>query len=269
MSILSEVYVRRDSLFHRLDPRIRFVWFACFILFIGVFNHPIPQFIIFIAIMIIGLGLAKLGSPLLKVMTYFVTIVIVSMLMWPLFIRTGAVILTVRPWYVITTNGLYTGIGQSMRWLNAGIVGAIFIMTTKQRELITCFRDFKLPEPIIHTIVIQIRFLPSIAGEWKAIMEAQQIRGQGIRGGITGRLKRFGWAIPMILIPVGARVMKMASNLALALDSMGFEANERPPLYKTLPLKRSEKTLIAFFITATIVIIGFRLVTGYGWIPLY
>lgn len=267
--MLFEMYVKKDSLIHRLDPRVKLLWFFCVMVCAAVVNSAVPAGIVLL--WIIGMAIfARLPLKRLLLLTQALTYLItVSVLMWPLFVRSGFILIE-WGWLKVTSNGILVGIGIGFRLAAMILASAVVFMTTTQKELIESLRSIKIAEHFVFATVLALRYIPSLMGEWTTIAEAQACRAPSRGRGPLSRIKRIG-SMRARAIPLIHRAAKMTSELSLALDSKGFNPEKRPIPYKELMMRKPDKAFAIISITFVIiyVILRFLIIPHYMWIEIY
>lgn len=260
MPMLFEMYVDKNSFVHKLDPRVKLIWFLCVMICAAIVNSALPSAIVF-AFIISTAILAKLPLKRLLLLTQTLAyIMIVCILMWPIFIKSGPIIFD-WGWFKVTYNGILIGIGMGFRLSSMLIASAVVFMTTTQKELIESLRAIRIPEHFVFAIVIALRYIPALMGEWKAIAEAQACRNPLKEKGFLRKISRFSsWVGIPIAIPLINRVAKMTNELSLALDSKGFNLEKRPTPYKELKLKSHDKVFAAISLLIVIIYVLARFV---------
>jgi energy-coupling factor transport system permease protein len=266
--MLFEMYVNKDSFVHKLDPRVKLMWFFCVMVCAAIVNSAIPSGIVFAWIIFMAI-LARLPLKRLLLLTQALAyLIIVCILMWPLFVKSGPTVFE-WDWFKVTYNGILVGVGMGFRLSSMILASAVVFMTTTQKELLESLRTIKIPEHFVFATVLALRYIPSLMGEWKTIAEAQACRDPGRGKGIVGKIKRITSAIGIpIAVPLIHRVAKMTNELSLALDSKGFNPDMRPIPYKELKIGRSDKACAVMSIAILMVYIlaRFFIWPQYMWI---
>lgn len=98
------------------------------------------------------------------------------------------------------------------------------VMTTKQRDLIRGFTKMGLPYEIGLTILIALRYIPTLYYLAQNIMDAQKSRGLELeKGNFLERARK----MIAIIIPLLVLTIKTAEELAIAMESRGFGASRK------------------------------------------
>lgn len=221
----------RRSFVRSLDPRIKLVMFIA-LLFTG-FTVATPWQLVAAALMTLALTAASRINPLrllssLKLwLGMFAALGLINMF----FIHSGRVLFAFGS-LQITEGGIYDAVLYSCRLALVVILGDILLITTTPTQLTDAFGALLSPlsrfglhaQEIALVMSLALRFLPTLADETHAIIDAQAARGGSIETGTpTARLRALG----AVIVPVFTGALRHSDNLALALDARCFEAGIR------------------------------------------
>ena len=223
------MYQPHQSFLHSLDPRVKFIM-SIFIFVSGVlfsnWAFLTAAFVTVFIVLIIGgrVRTRTVATNLKPIMP----IVIIMLLLWPFFLHTGTVLFSWR-FVTISTDGILMGVGMSFRILTMISATFLLLMATQQRDIISGLTQMGLPYEYGLTLVIALRYVPTLAGMSQTIMDAQRSRGLELdRGNILERIRKY---IP-ILAPLIVGAIRMAQELAIAIDSRAFGHGDRTYLYR-------------------------------------
>jgi len=253
------MYVKESSFFHNLDPRTKiFVLSSVFGLAI-LYKDPLYLGIIAVSVLFVIRFLCKIKiRKLVMYIKPILPLIIMSLLLWPLFQPTGNILL--KFWKIqISEDGIRMGLAMTFR-IFAIITGTfILLMTTLQRDLVLGLMKFKVPYEYCLTLAISLRYVPTLAGITYTIMDAQRSRGLELdKGPILKRIKNY---VP-IITPLIIGSIRMAEELAIAIESRGFGYGERTFL-KEISLKKRDYVVMIISILILGTGIYIRLL-GYG-----
>ena len=96
------------------------------------------------------------------------------------------------------------------------------IATTKVGELVSAMQKLRIPNPVIITFAITLRFFPTVKEEFDAIRDAMRLRGIGISAGNV--LTRPLMVMECVLIPMMMRCAVIAEELSAAAVTRGIES---------------------------------------------
>jgi len=218
------MFMDHDSFFHRIDPRVK-IFISFFILISGIlFTRAEHLAIIFATVFILLRFGAKVPArTFVKYIKPIIPIVIILLIMWPFFRTSGNIL--VEFWKIkITDDGILIGIAMALRILTMISATFILLTTTQQKDIISALTTMGLPYEYGLTLVIALRYIPTLAGMAQTIMDAQRSRGLELdKGNIASRIKKY---VP-ILAPLIVGAIRMAQELAIAIDSRAFGHGKR------------------------------------------
>lgn len=247
-------YVERDSLLHRLDPRVKIIASILGIASMILFNSPTVLFLLFIAI---SLSLAFLGKitfrEQLRVLKPLLPLMVITIAIWPFILEP-------------LTFGLFIGFGYALRLASMAMITFGLLITTSQRELVLGFIKLKMPYEIGLTLTIALRYIPTLFGLAQTITDAQKSRGLELeKGSFLTRLKN---TIP-VLIPLIISAIKTAHELSIALESRAFGANKRRTFLYTIEMEPRDyfSLIVVLFLFGLALYLRYQL--NIGHIKLY
>jgi len=270
MPMLFELYYKKDTFIHNLDPRIKIMGFAAIVLISFLFNHPKYTGTIFLLVLVI-VALARVPRNRLRLLLLpQIYIFLTTFIVWTVFFRSGTVVL--KLWiFRFTDKGITIGMGMGFRLISIFTISGLFPMVISQRELIESLRSFKVPPHFILATVITLRFIPSILGEFKTVEEAQKARALEIKTGVPitpSRIKGYINYIYSIMIPTMTRALIYTQNVAITLESKALSLEKMKEFsYMQLKMKGKDKITAAMLIAMITFCIALR-VMGFGWIPM-
>ncbi|MBO7449731.1 MAG: energy-coupling factor transporter transmembrane protein EcfT [Clostridiales bacterium] len=224
-------YYKGDSLLHKLDPRLKTILFILFM--VAIFMIESPEAILLLAVFTIFLQiLGKIPPKVMwntakPVLPIFFLIFILNVLT----IKEGRELFS---WHriVITTDGLKeAGIMSIRLLLMIFITSIILTLTTTPLKLSEALEKLMSPLKIIKfpahemamTMMIALRFIPTLLDETDKIMKAQVSRGANYdTGSIISRLKGY----ITVLVPLFVSSFRRADELATAMDARCYNGGE-------------------------------------------
>lgn len=237
-------YYPADSPIHRLDPRTKVG--AALVLMISVFFITDPRQLVFgYAFMLVLLALARI--PATKVVESVRPIVAVLLLLslFNLFlVKTGDVLWA---WGIltITTDSLRVALLYSLRLVIALVAAALMLLTTTPTQLTDAFDAALAPltrldlpgHELAMVFSLMLRFIPTLADEAQAVVDAQTSRGAEIGQGSP--LKRVRAIVP-VLVALLASSLHHADGLSRALDARCYEGGARRTHYHPLHFGKND-----------------------------
>ncbi len=205
-------YVERDSLLHKLDPRVKIIGSGAGIAAMMLFNDPAVLTVLFFLVLFGGRELGKIRvREQLKLLKPIFPIFIITVLLWPVI-------------YTPRLQGLLFGVSFGFRLLTFALFTFLLLMTTSQRDLILGFVRMGLPYEFGLTVSIALRYIPTLYLLAGSIMDAQKSRGWEMeKGNMVTRLRR----TTVILIPLLISSLKTAHELSIALESRALGTGRR------------------------------------------
>ena len=220
-------YVPANSPIHRLDPRAKLL--CGFALMISVFFIHTPVQLAFSWVAALLLVMAS-RIPAIKVLESVKPIIAVLLVLsvFNLFLVTdGTTLLSLGPIH-ITDQGLWAAVNYSLRLVVAVLVAMLILLTTTPTQLTDAFDALLSPlsrlgmpgHEIAMVFSLMLRFIPTIADEASAIIDAQTARGGRLAEGSLA--KRVRSVVPVI-VALLASSLRHANDLSRALDARCYE----------------------------------------------
>lgn len=253
------MYVKESSFFHSLDPRTKIVTLTSIFGLALLYKDPIYLGIIALSVLLIIKFLCKI--KLKKLSMYIkpvLPLILMSLILWPFFQPTGNILF--EYWKIrISEDGIRMGLSMTFRILAIITATFLLLMTTLQRDLVLGLMKFKVPYEYCLTLAISLRYVPTLAGITYTIMDAQRSRALELdKGPIFKRIRNY---VP-IVTPLIIRSIRMAEELAIAIESRGFGYGERTFL-KEISLRKRD--YITMLVSILIFVAGLYIrLLGYG-----
>ena len=252
------VYYKTDSFVHSLDPRIKLsalLFYSIASICLKV-NSPLIQVALFCSVYFFALISSKI--PLSVAFGGFrqIAILIFVLVFFNLFISDGNVLLEI--WKIkITDLGLKTALINAIRFLLLYFGGMLISYTTTPGEMMKAISSFVSPlkkfsfpaDDFVTVLLLALRFIPVISGEYNSICLAQKSRGARLED--KNPLKRV-MAYTEVFIPLIVSSFRKADEISQSLESRCYGLGEKRTCLRKLRLKNSEKL---FFVIYTIYIL--------------
>jgi len=230
------LYLDRDSLVHRLDPRTKlFLMLGSFAAAV-LFFTPVPLLLLLGALLLYGAIGRALGN-LRRVWVLLISIAVVSIASWSVF-ASGSTPLFWRA----TREGLTYGIGAAIKIDSMIVSGLIFLSTTRTEEIVLGLIRLRVPFQAAFAFSLAIRMVPTIIGTAVTVTEAQRSRGLDTESG--GPLARLRTYIPL-LAPIFLHTLRNTDQLAKALESRGFGARQERTSLLTIGFRARDAVALA------------------------
>jgi len=240
-------------MFHQIDPRTKIIISGLAAILVVILKNPYHLFFLYLLFLIFYLLIKppKANNKLIMFLT--ASIVIGTMISQGFFyyFEPKTKIFTILPGLSLCREGIFYGAIQSLRMLVVLMVGFVIVLTTHPSDLIFALTRFKLPEKASFMLTLSIRFLPSLLGEARRILIAQQLRGLKLKG-IKGTVKSFYH----LSIPLVINSLRTARKIALAAEVRGFSGRRNS--VKESKFSLLDGTVFLFFFTIFLLLIYFK-----------
>lgn len=261
MAIIYDLYMEKDSFLHRLDPRVKF--FSVIIGMILSFIFTNVFWILVYYICLIGiLLLAKVGwGKYFYAVKLMLPLSILVIILWPIFYPAGEPVLFQLGPLRVSLPSLITGIVLALRFNCLALVTYIFLYTTTQRALVRGLVKLGIPYKFGLMLSFSLRYVPTFGAIINMIVEAQKARGLELdKGNIFSKLKKY----VAVMAPTIITALRMADNLAIALDSRAFDAPVKRTYLVDLKVRREDVIILLFimFILAFALLMRFKYQIG-------
>ncbi len=241
-------YFPGDTFIHRLDPRIKIIIIALFIISLFFVKDFYPYiFIVFfilsavyfskIPIKYILKGLRPLMFLIL--ITFFINI----------FMTKGEVLFEIGP-LTVTKEGLRQAVFMAVRLIFLVTGTSLLTLTTSPisltdgiEKLLSPFKKIGLPaHELAMMMTIALRFIPTLLEETDKIMKAQMARGADFESGNI--LRRAKNLVPL-LVPLFINAFRRADELATAMEARCYRGGDNRTRLNELVLKSTDIVTLA------------------------
>jgi energy-coupling factor transport system permease protein len=252
-----EIYLDRDTLFHRLDPRTKI--FILMTVFVVVLYFENPLWVLPITILILLQGyFSKSLVNLKRIRLILIILTISSLVLWTLFSRGRT-----QLYGPISKEGLMFAVNRILVMVSLIIEGMIFLSTTRTEEFVLGMIRLGLPYRVGFAISTALRMVPTIFSSVSIIGQAQRSRGLDLdSGGLLDRMRKY---VPL-LVPVFISTIRGTNVFGMALESKGFGARPKRTFFLNPRFGRNDYLVMAFLVILFVVATYFK-IAGYGTIP--
>ena len=244
-------YYAKDSVIHRLDPRVKIT---------GTFAYLVLLFLIkdfigfgFVVLCLAGL-IAASGVPFKFIMRGMKPIMFILVFTFciNIFLYKGTVIWQLG-FLTITKEGLRQAVFIAARLALLIFGTSLLTYTTKPMALTDGFEAILRPfarigvpaHEIAMMMSIALRFIPTLLEETDKIMKAQQARGADFE---SGNLLQRAKALIPILIPLFVSAFRIAQDLAMAMEARCYRGGDgRTRLH---PMKYEKRDFAGYAVIA-------------------
>ena len=220
-------YFAADSPVHRLDARVKLV--CTLVALVAIFCvSSLPQLLAAAAFVAGALAAARVpaGRVLASVRPLLAFLAVLSLFNL-VFVRTGDVVAALGP-LSVTEGGLRAAALYTARFALALVAGSLIMLTTTLTQLADAFDRMLSPlsrlglpgHEIAMVFSLMMRFVPTLADEAAAIIDAQSLRGRAFDEG--GPAQRVRSVVPVV-VALLASGLRHADGLSRALDARCYE----------------------------------------------
>jgi energy-coupling factor transport system permease protein len=267
-------YIPGDDAFHRLDPRVKIVFWLVMIFAITAFTDPIFMVALFVGVLLLvryaGMPMGKVASILKAIWPILVGWVVICTLYYH---PRGSYVMFWAPflpifgfgWRVpITVDGLTYAVGVTLKIMCTLLILRMIMVLTPARDLIIGLIKFRLPPEFGMALATGFGFVPVLIKETETIREALESRGW--RYNYVNPAQRMKALYTKMLIPSIRGSFRHAADIALAMETRGFSYNIRGRTYvQEVRLRRSDYVaIVLIFALLTIMAVTSRWVLGWG-----
>ena len=218
---LDLAYQDKETVIHRLAPRVKLLWLIATSITITTWNDPFCLLALWIIVLLYGrlarILISQSLRNLLPVSPFIILILIANIAFWrPDNLPRKFLIIPPIPFYWETA---FFSIGTMMRIVT--LTSSIFIMiqTVPPSDLAIGIVRMGVPAEIGMALSMTIAYIPVVLEQLVSVMEAQQSRAWRVN--TSNPIARFRAYIP-ITIPTFFRSFQAAEAMAAAMLSRGF-----------------------------------------------
>lgn len=245
--VLVDIYVPKDTMLHRLDPRVKILGallltILCFFLTSIIF---LAALLIFLQILIVTTGISwkSYRSSVWLVARFSIILV----LLWPFFDKMGDPVLLDLWAYKVTLPAFLRSLTVALRLFVIASGWLILLISTRQGNMVRGLVKLGCPYDFGISLSIGLRYIPNFIGVIERIKEAQLSRGLDLRKG--GPIKRARNLIP-VLIPTFVIAIRTIEGLSSALVSRGYGASAERTFYRDIRMRISDAVVVSFLAVA-------------------
>lgn len=228
---LELAYQERGTIIHRLDPRVRMLWWLSINITLATWNDPLFLFLLLVSVFlygrIAGIPVKQSLRNLLPVIPFVLFVIIANIAFWRppqpttahligYLVRPGTPVLHAIPFYWET---IVFSIGTMIRLLVVVASALMLIKTVSPSEMALAATRMGVPPEIGMALSMTVAYIPVVVGQLIAVMEAQQSRAWKVK--TSNPIARFR-AYASLAIPTFFRSFQAAEAMAAAMMSRGF-----------------------------------------------
>lgn len=251
-----DLYVRRDSWLHRLDPRAKLLFVAEVTLLLFLWPN---LWVAAGAILLCSLILWQAQIPAAQVGRIWR---VMAPLMGMVFVLTalfgggqGPAWLNWGP-LAVTAGSVQQGALLALRLLALALAFSLWLFTTDQAAMVRGFLALHVPFAWGLTLALALRYLPIFAGLLAQVRDAQQARGLELE-------QRHFWqrlaAYRPVLVAMVITALRQSEHLGWALEARATgAAGVRRTTYRPLRLRPADRRALAGLIMLFVAGVGLR-----------
>ena len=245
-------YFPGNSVFHRLDPRLKLVLTFGYIIAVFIPRNWVGLGLA-VAALVVCMLLSRLPLKLFaKGLRPILIVVLITSLLNVLYIRTGA---PLWEWGFIHiySGGLIQAAFIALRIVCLVVGSSLLTYTTTPTDLTDALERVLKPLGVLHVPVsdlammmtIALRFIPTLVEETDKIMSAQKARGADMEsGGLVQRIK----ALLPVLVPLFVSSFRRAYELATAMECRCYQGGGGRTRMKQLHMVARDHLALALFL---------------------
>jgi len=235
-------YVKKESIIHNLDCRVKFTLFISLIASIFLIDSVVYYVILLLFVFVIAY-LSKIYNPFVKRIKLFIPFSLISFLLWTIFygnnyqrIFSNAII---NIGYIL--SNIPIGVKMALRVFLLFSIPLLFFMITSPSEIIYSLIRFGLPYKVAHFFGMAIRMIYVMGDEYDRIKQAQMARGLEVdKGNLVKRIKN---NVP-IIVPLTLKGISLVDDLTIAMEMKGFSLNNKKTIYHDFKFDKLDKLFL-------------------------
>lgn len=252
-------YIPGNSILHRLDPRSKLLVMIAFVFVIFLANDWLG-YLLLIIYTFIGVALSKISIRyFLKGLRPMIGLILFTVIFQMLFTPGNHVIF--HFWILkISTESLINSVYIFFRFVLIIFMSTLLTLTTPPLTLadgietgLSPLKKIKIPVHELGLMLsISLRFIPTLMDDTTMIMNAQKARGMDFGEG--NLLQKIRSIIP-ILIPLFVSSFRRADDLAIAMESRGYQGGDGRSKYRILKWRLNDTLIVVSIIVLALFLI--------------
>jgi energy-coupling factor transport system permease protein len=252
MSAEFDLYVRRNTWMHRLDPRVKllFVIEATLLVFLWPGIWTTAAIIVLCSLLFWQAQIP--ASQISRVWRMLAPLMIMVFVLTAVFGGSSSPVWFHLGPLVVTADAVQRGASFALRLLALALIIVAWLFTTDQASMVRGFIALRVPYSWGLTLALALRYLPIFAGLFEQVRDAQQARGLDLEaGGFWHKLS----AYRPVLVSMVISALRNSERLGWALEARAVgAAGVRRTTFRPLRLRRTDMMVLA--------VLGILLATG-------
>ncbi len=165
--------------------------------------------------------------------------------------------------HTLTLQSLYYSFQISFRFTAAIVASLLLVMTNTPAQIIKTLSRFKIPDPIIFSLVVAMKTVPAVFDSFDTSIKISMMRGYG--GNKPRFLRPFivlGAAIGSI-VPTIVHLLRGAKDIGVSADTRAFRAYPSRTYFMLTPFKREDYIFSVFLVTIVVATV-IAIMMGFG-----
>jgi len=216
----------------RLDPRPKLLFVLCVSTLAVIWRDPAwLGALLALTVAVLLAGGVDPRSTLAQVRGVLQVVAILFVVQC-VFVRSGEPVVSVAGFTLVTTGGLTTALGVTLRLLIV-VCSALVLLTGHARDYLLALVQCRVPYEIAFMVMTAVHFLPILREEALDVYHAVQMRGTEVaKAGVRERLAVYA----RIALPVVAGALRRAEQVSLAMEARAFRSQPRRTSMRRLTL---------------------------------
>lgn len=239
-------YVHKSSLLHRMEPRVKIIWFVVMTL-MTVYYKNLLVLGLFIAGCGLLWGISRLGREIAGMLKRLAPMLVLAFLTWLLigsFQHSGGAALLHYGRFTMEEGDLLTALTASARIFLMVSVFYTLIMTTNFSEIIFGLQKLRLPFKAAFMCGLVFQIIPMMISEFQTIADAQRARGLELdKGGLVKRIKSYS----VILFPLFVRAIQSGQSISLSMHIYRLNFKQKRSSFRSFRVTAADIRFMAGF----------------------
>lgn len=241
-------YIPGNSLIHKMDPRSKLLVVIAFVIVIFLANDWMG-YLLLLLYTFSGVVLSRISlSYFLKGLRPMIGLILFTVI-FQMFFTPGSHVLFSFWIFKVSTESLINSVYIFFRFILIIFMSTILTLTTPPLTLadgietgLAPLKKIKVPVHELGLMLsISLRFIPTLMDDTTMIMNAQKARGMDFgEGSLIQKIKS---VIP-ILIPLFVSSFRRADDLAIAMESRGYQGGDGRTKYRQLKWAKKDSLLV-------------------------
>jgi energy-coupling factor transport system permease protein len=260
-------YVKGNSIFHNIDPRIKLAWMIVVpTIAYTFFNPTIPLILAIISLVMLVWSTRKfiLHNPLAKVLLIGAAS---SIIMQSFVNPEGITPVTIwgsqvaLPFFgSMKWEGLYIGFTWAFRLLATGYTSLLVVATTRPRDFVEALVKLRIPFRFAFMALLTLQLIHVFERDARIVVEAQRSRGlKDVK--IVDKIK----ALLPLFTPLVVGSLEKIQIMSMSLEARAFGAPTKRTELMEMKLHTKEYIILFVIIGIAVASLTFRLTGDLDW----